>query len=102
MPLNSASRYQRFSTPSWIRAARSSSSRAEAGSTGLRFRTMPTPAAPPRTLPRTGGVDAGGMAEPCHDPGLVVRYPVVHPVAQPVRDDVSVVGEAVDGLAVGP
>ena len=49
-----------------------------------------------------GGVDAGGMAEPRHDPGLVVRYPVVHTVAQPVRDDVRVVGEAVDCLAVGP
>ena len=49
-----------------------------------------------------GGVGAGGMAEPRHDPGLVVRYPVVHTVAQPVRDDLRVVGEAVDCLAVGP
>src|SRR5919109_503907 len=102
MPLNSASRYQRFSTPSWIRAARSSSLCAEAGSTRLRFRTMPTPAAPPRTLPRTTGV-----ATPCESSRLWAtrgyRARSARPGAwTPVADDVRVVREAVDCLAVGP
>ena len=54
------------------------------------------------SLVRPGACAPDPVAEPRDDPRLVVRDPVAHAVAETRRDDLGVLGERLDGVALGP
>ena len=55
-----------------------------------------------RPVAAAGRVQPFGVAEHARAPGLVVRDPAAHAIAEQVGDDVDVLDEGVDGRAHGP